>query len=67
MGLLRPRIFVVDLLNFSFWLPGHADTSFSITWNGERHRGYFALCACINRALAVCPVMSPLGMEGVAG
>jgi len=54
LGVLAPgRIFVVDLLNFSFWLDGFPDRSFAVHWRGERHRGYFGLCACINRALAV--------------
>jgi hypothetical protein len=41
------------LLNFSFWLDGTPGRSFAVTWQGEQYRGYFALCACINRALAV--------------
>ena len=40
-------IFLVDSLNFSFWQepPSH------IFYEGQKWRGYFGLCAAINRAL----------------
>ncbi|KAI8874216.1 hypothetical protein GQ42DRAFT_62820 [Ramicandelaber brevisporus] len=46
-------IFVVDTLNFSFWhdVPDDAEQQFAVEYNGELHRGYWSLCACINRAL----------------
>ncbi|XP_003738070.1 queuosine salvage protein [Galendromus occidentalis] len=39
-------IFVVDLLNFSFWSP-----TYQVEYEGQMHTGYWALCACLNRAL----------------
>ncbi|KAG9286768.1 hypothetical protein G9A89_012318 [Geosiphon pyriformis] len=51
-------IFLVDLLNFSFWSefdPQEKGTSclerFGISFNGKRYTGYWSLCAAINRAL----------------
>lgn len=44
-------IFVVDTLNFSFWQEEGKETL--IEYNGERHSGYWSLCAAINRALEV--------------
>lgn len=38
-------IFVVDTLNFCFW---HNENEEG--WKVNRHSGYFALCAAINRA-----------------
>jgi len=51
-------IFMIDLLNFSFWLED--GTSVPIEYKGERYTGYFTLCACINRALEQgIPVTTP--------
>ncbi|XP_033647354.1 queuosine salvage protein-like isoform X2 [Asterias rubens] len=43
-------IFVVDTLNFSFWSETN-DKRFLVDYQGEKHSGYWALCAAINRAL----------------
>ncbi|CEP10503.1 hypothetical protein [Parasitella parasitica] len=51
-------IFLVDLLNFSFWSDldvkdkstPHPDR-YAIEYNGVRYTGYWSLCAAINRAL----------------
>ncbi|KAK9465651.1 hypothetical protein V1512DRAFT_44405 [Lipomyces arxii] len=51
-------IFVVDLLNFSFWSSidvkdtGRSDTNrFTVNYDGQSYTGYWSLCAAINRAL----------------
>ena len=44
-------IFVVDSLNFSFWLPG--EKQFQLKYEGIVYEDYEALCAAINRALKV--------------
>ena len=41
-------IFVVDLLNFSFW----SDEPYRIEYGGRKYTGYWSLCAVIDRALA---------------
>lgn len=48
-------IFVVDTLNFCFWSPDAAH--YSVSHNGKRYTGYFALCAALNRAQVLCPRM----------
>ncbi|KAK7204500.1 hypothetical protein BZA70DRAFT_280889 [Myxozyma melibiosi] len=60
-------IFVVDLLNFSFWSDvddkdtGRSDTQrFTVSWLGQQWTGYWSLCAAINRALAEgIPITTP--------
>lgn len=42
-------IFVVDSLNFSFWLAG--EKQFQLEYNEKVYEDYEALCAAINRAL----------------
>lgn len=44
---LNFRIFVCDLLNFSFWID---DSSYKVTYNGITYTGYWAFCAALNRA-----------------
>ncbi|CAO3588488.1 unnamed protein product [Absidia cylindrospora] len=51
-------IFLVDLLNFSFWSDlDHADRTtahpdrYAVTYQGVAYTGYWSLCAAINRAL----------------
>ncbi|KAL0249433.1 hypothetical protein GEMRC1_004665 [Eukaryota sp. GEM-RC1] len=41
-------IFVLDSLNFSFW--NDDLTPFTINYKGEHHKGYWALCAALQRA-----------------
>ncbi|KAL7060703.1 hypothetical protein AAHC03_09220 [Spirometra sp. Aus1] len=41
-------IFLVDSLNFSFWTEG---VKYVVSFRGEAHTGYMALCAAVNRAL----------------
>lgn len=43
-------IFLVDLLNFSFWTDDFAPT-FGVEYDGILRTGYWGLCAAINRAL----------------
>lgn len=45
-------IFVVDTLNFSFWLPSN-HPQFRVKYKDAIYEDYEALCACINRALEV--------------
>ncbi|ODQ65627.1 hypothetical protein NADFUDRAFT_70053 [Nadsonia fulvescens var. elongata DSM 6958] len=60
-------IFLVDLLNFSFWSDidpqdtGRYDTQrYSVDFEGELYTGYWSLCAAINRALAEgIPITQP--------
>uniref|UniRef100_A0A1I8GJ18 Queuosine 5'-phosphate N-glycosylase/hydrolase n=2 Tax=Macrostomum lignano TaxID=282301 RepID=A0A1I8GJ18_9PLAT len=44
-------VFLADTLNFSFWSDAEADAKFCVTYAGERHTGYWSLCAAINRTL----------------
>ena len=44
-------IFVVDSLNFSFWLPG--EEQFKLEHMGVVYEDYQALCMAINRAVQV--------------
>lgn len=43
-------IFLIDTLNFSFW---NDDDSrpYTVAYRGQHYRGYWSLCAAINRAL----------------
>ncbi|KAJ2489970.1 hypothetical protein IWW37_003518 [Coemansia sp. RSA 2050] len=45
-------IFVVDALNFSFWTDQATTRQYSVTLDGKRYRGYWTLCAAVNRALS---------------
>ncbi|KAJ1765822.1 hypothetical protein IW139_003232 [Coemansia sp. RSA 353] len=45
-------IFVVDTLNFSFWSDRtNKNEQYTVTLDGTEHRGYWSLCAAINRAI----------------
>ncbi|KAJ2122830.1 hypothetical protein IW147_003114 [Coemansia sp. RSA 720] len=45
-------IFVVDTLNFSFWSDRQCKAEqYTVTLEGTEHRGYWSLCAAINRAI----------------
>lgn len=44
-------IFVVDLLNFSFW----NDIDFTVTLDSDQYSGYWTLCALINKFRLVDP------------
>ena len=46
-------IFLVDTLNFSFWVDEDVPP-FVVKYRGKCYTGYWALCAAINRALEVC-------------
>lgn len=59
-------IFLVDILNFSFWSDVDVEDSgkhskrFSIEYKGKLYTGYWSLCAAINKALdAGIPITSP--------
>ena len=49
------RIFLVDLLNFSFWSDldrddtGNCPDRFTVSFNNQLYTGYWSLCAAINR------------------
>ncbi|KAJ2891425.1 hypothetical protein IWW38_003623, partial [Coemansia aciculifera] len=48
-------IFTVDALNFSFWSTQSAaagSAQYAVTYDGVAYRGYWSLCAAVNRALA---------------
>lgn len=47
---LSRRIFVVDLMNFSFWTDAGSEP-YTVAYNGVRYTGYWSLCAAVNRAL----------------
>ncbi|XP_072051290.1 queuosine 5'-phosphate N-glycosylase/hydrolase-like isoform X3 [Amphiura filiformis] len=52
-------IFVLDTLNFSFWTSSDIEP-YLVHYKGKEHRGYWALCAVINRALDEgIPITSP--------
>ncbi|XP_065835042.1 queuosine 5'-phosphate N-glycosylase/hydrolase-like [Oscarella lobularis] len=42
-------IFLIDLLNFSFWSPDPS-TEFAVEYDGAVYTDYFALCAVVKRA-----------------
>ena len=44
-------IFVMDLLNFSFWSAKSEAKRYSVTYRGTRYTGYWSLVAALNRAL----------------
>ncbi|KAK9238023.1 hypothetical protein V1525DRAFT_402213 [Lipomyces kononenkoae] len=60
-------IFLVDLLNFSFWSDvdltdtGKSESNrFTVNWEGKGWTGYWSLCALVNRALAQgIPITTP--------
>jgi hypothetical protein len=53
-------IFLIDLLNFSFWSDYKEEEQFGVIYRGTKHTGYWALCALIRRALdAGTPILSP--------
>ncbi|CAG8656247.1 UPF0553 protein C9orf64 [Gigaspora rosea] len=59
-------IFLVDLLNFSFWSDLDKDTDisenqkFSITFKNQQYTGYWSLCAAINRSIEEgIPITTP--------
>lgn len=54
-------IFLVDLLNFSFFSDEtDVDKQFYVTYKEEKFTGYWSLCAAVNRALdAGIPITSP--------
>ena len=54
-------IFVVDTLNFSFWLPG--EKQFQLHYHETVYEDYESLCAAINRAIEVR--LSKLNLEKV--
>jgi hypothetical protein len=43
-------IFLVDLLNFSFWSEKSESERFQVEWQGKRWTGYWSLCAAVWRA-----------------
>lgn len=45
-------IFLLDCLNFSFWVDDDLP-AWTVLFEGEAYHGYWALCAGINRALKV--------------
>lgn len=54
-------IFLVDLLNFSFFSDEtDPEKQFYVEYKGEKFTGYWSLCAAVNRAMdAEIPITSP--------
>jgi len=54
-------IFLVDLLNFSFFSDEKdPEKRFFVLYKGEQYTGYWSLCAAVNRAVeAGIPITSP--------
>lgn len=44
-------IFVMDLLNFSFWSEKSEEGRYSVEYKGRQWTGYWSLVACLQRAL----------------
>ena len=44
-------IFTLDLLNFCFWIPGEDGETFTVEYRSKLWTGYWALVACLQRAL----------------
>jgi len=50
-------VFVIDLLNFSFWSEEADDgetRKYCVSYASEQWTGYWSLCAAFNRAIDVC-------------
>ncbi|KAJ1679253.1 hypothetical protein EV182_002423 [Spiromyces aspiralis] len=60
-------IFVVDTLNFSFFSDlKDEDRQYAVTLDGVQYKGYWSLCACINRALREgIPITDPKYYAGI--
>lgn len=53
-------IFLMDLLNFSFWSEEDADSRFAISYKDRKWTGYWSLVAALQRAIEEgIPVASP--------
>ena len=54
-------IFLIDLLNFSFFSDEtDPEKQFHVVYQGEKFTGYWSLCAAVNRALdAGIPITNP--------
>jgi hypothetical protein len=54
-------IFLIDLLNFSFFSDEtDPERKYFVMYKGEKYTGYWSLCAAVNRALAAgIPITSP--------
>lgn len=44
-------IFLMDLLNFSFWSEKSEEDRFAVEYRGQKWTGYWSLVACLQRAL----------------
>jgi len=44
-------IFIMDLLNFSFWSEKPQDERYAVEYRGKTWTGYWSLVACLQRAL----------------
>jgi len=61
-------IFVMDLLNFSFWINGDGEEGLVVEYKGKRWTGYWSLVACLCRALEEgIPITSPSYWHPEAG
>jgi hypothetical protein len=45
------HIFLIDLLNYSFWGEKSNRKRFTVTLDGQSYTGYWSLCAVINRCI----------------
>ncbi|KAJ1655239.1 hypothetical protein IWQ61_004974 [Dispira simplex] len=61
-------IFLVDTLNFSFWSDEPlTQNQYTVRYRGQNYRGYWALCAAVNRALeSGYPCTSASFMQGAS-
>lgn len=61
-------IFMMDLLNFSFWINGDGEEALVVEYRGKKWTGYWSLVACIHRALDEgIPITSPSYWHPEAG
>ncbi|RPA79107.1 hypothetical protein BJ508DRAFT_377916 [Ascobolus immersus RN42] len=53
-------VFLIDLLNFSFWSLRGEEERFGVQYVGKKQTGYWSLCAAVRRALDEgIPITSP--------
>jgi hypothetical protein len=53
-------IFLMDLLNYSFWAERSHQKRYTVTWQGVAHTGYWSLCAMMWRNLDEgIPIIDP--------
>ena len=66
MFLIINRVFVCDVLNFSFWSEDESH-KYEVKYKGKVWTGYWSLCAAINRALDVCILINKINEHKFEG